>query len=502
MPGVLVLAVEDYTGFSNFPAYAQKKKPNYLSYYTNALNANGVGHDVYDYDAMQRKAPDPLGVLSHYDAVVWYTGNDNVTRSPNVPGVADLEAHRTITAVRDFVNEGGRVSIQGVHAERQWNLVEYPQEGFPLSQCDGDLQTTNDGKCQPLSDDFAQYYLGAYLRSDGGGLSASGSPFPVAGTAGGPLDSLTFNLDGPDSAKNQHGDGFGTGNFLVTSSILSESDYPQFASDQAADWLLSGGAPFDPHTGTKYMFSQNASEGYKRMHRTVDLTGVTGTQPANLSFWTSFNTELDWDFVFVEARTVGARTTGPRCRTRTGTRASRLGQAAPRAGMSSTRISRATRRSWRTGPARMTTVSAHRDERGVARLERQLGRLAELVDRPVRLPWQAGRAVDRLRYGLGHEPVPGALIDDTSVTAGPRSRRRSRRDQGGWEHPGTPRRGPSINRNDWIQSERIPFEDAAVTVSDFGLMFGFGLEGVSGAGNRAVPDGPHAGPPAAVAGAA
>jgi bacillopeptidase F (M6 metalloprotease family) len=32
---------------------------------------------------------------------------------------------------------------------------------------------------------------------------------------------------------------------------------------------------------------------------------VTGTQPANLSFWTSYNTEIDWDFVFVEAHTVG-----------------------------------------------------------------------------------------------------------------------------------------------------------------------------------------------------
>ena len=37
-------------------------------------------YDVYDYDAMGRKAPDALGVLSHYDAVIWETGNDNVTR--------------------------------------------------------------------------------------------------------------------------------------------------------------------------------------------------------------------------------------------------------------------------------------------------------------------------------------------------------------------------------------------------------------------------------------
>ena len=50
------------------------------------------------------------------------------------------------------------------------------------------------------------------------------------------------------------------------------------------------------------MYSQLADQGYKRMTRTIDLTGATGTDPANLSFWTSYNTEADWDFVFVEAR--------------------------------------------------------------------------------------------------------------------------------------------------------------------------------------------------------
>ena len=220
--------------------------------------------------------------------------------------MADLEAHRTIISVRDFVNEGGRVALGGVHAGRQYEgVAEYPQEGFGPEQCDGDLQTTDEGKCQPLSNDFVQYYLGAYLRSDAGGQSATGTIFPVQGTAGGPLDGLTLDLNGASSAGNQAGGGIGTGNFLVTSSILHPDEYPQFESDQAADWLLSGGAAFDPHSGSKYMYSQNADTAYKRMTRTVDLTGVTASQPANLSFWTSYNTELEWDHVFVEAHTVG-----------------------------------------------------------------------------------------------------------------------------------------------------------------------------------------------------
>ena len=89
----------------------------------------------------------------------------------------------------------------------------------------------------------------------------------------------------------------------------------------------------------------------------------------------------------------------------------------------------------------------------------------------------------------GTTPVPGAMIDDTTVTAGSTVSETSfetQGDLGGWAIPGPHAGSPSENVNDWTQSDRIPFEDAAVTVTDFGMMFGFGLEGVDGAGNRAV----------------
>ena len=44
------------------------------------IEREGVAFDVYDVDAAGRTAPDDLGVLSHYDAVVSYTGDDVVTR--------------------------------------------------------------------------------------------------------------------------------------------------------------------------------------------------------------------------------------------------------------------------------------------------------------------------------------------------------------------------------------------------------------------------------------
>ena len=79
---VLVVAAEDYTGASP----VQAGGPNYLDYYLDAIRGAGFEADVYDVDARGRTAPDHLGVLSHYDAVVWYTGDDIVTRPAGLTG--------------------------------------------------------------------------------------------------------------------------------------------------------------------------------------------------------------------------------------------------------------------------------------------------------------------------------------------------------------------------------------------------------------------------------
>jgi Zinc carboxypeptidase len=478
---VLVLAAEDYTGNSALPAYPSTDGPFYLNYYTDALDANGIEHDVYDIDAEGRQAPDPLGVLSHYDAVLWYTGNDNVTRAEALPGVAGLEAHQTTMAVRDFVNEGGRVALSGVHAGRQYDLVEYPQEGLPLSTCDGDLLTTDGGKCQPLSNDFLQYYLGSYVRSDAGGLNPDGGVFPVQGNSD-PLDGLTLNLNGPDSAGNQEGEGLGTANHVVTSSILDPATYPQFTSDQAADWLLPGGAAFDPHTGASYMYSQNSSRGYKRLTRTIDLTGVTAGQAAELSFWTSYNTEAGWDFVFVEGHEVGQDdwTTLP---DQNGHTSEDVGSSC--ASGWSEELHNHLRHYTTYDPAEEgscmptgTTGEWHAAS----------GNSAGWQEWKIDLSRWAGKQVEiGIAYvtDWGTLTVPGMLVDDTTVTAGANVEETSfEADTGGWSVPGAHPEGPSVNVDDWIRSERIPFEDASVTKSEFGLLFGFGFEGVNGQANR------------------
>ena len=170
---VLVVAAEDYTGTSNVPPYASATGPNYLSYYTDALDANGVSFDVYDVDARGRIAPDSAGVLGHYDAVVWYTGNDLLTREPGQPGGtgAATLANNEMLELRAYLNEGGRLLYTGRSAGWQYaNAFDYnPVSTPPL--CDNVDQSVDDG-CLLLSDDFLQYWLGAYLFIEDGGTDA------------------------------------------------------------------------------------------------------------------------------------------------------------------------------------------------------------------------------------------------------------------------------------------------------------------------------------------
>ena len=68
----------------------------------------------------------------------------------------------------------------------------------------------------------------------------------------------------------------------------------------------------------QYAISQRAAPSYKRSSRRSPFPLAA----VNLGFWVDRDTETDWDFVFVEARTPG-RTTGRRCPTSTARRARR-----------------------------------------------------------------------------------------------------------------------------------------------------------------------------------
>jgi murein tripeptide amidase MpaA len=298
---VLVVAAEDYTGPT--PTVAG---PNYIDEYERALTANGFAPDVYDIDARGRKAPHPLGVLSHYDAVVWYTGDDYLTREPGqVPGTGTSRlALDEIVAMRDYLNEGGKLVLSGKHAGQQYfEGFEFRNYGFPQPNeskfgewCDADLTEDRDG-CIPHTDDFFQYYMGSYLRVDNGGSwnAANNEVVPVVG-----VSPFAGTWD-PPATPGDPGAGAPTATLASTSSLVDTEAYDDF-SEVIASWDRDTAGPFSPRSGTQYLYSGTSDAAYMRLYQ--DVT-VPTTGDAHLRFATSFDTENLWDFFFVEVAPVG-----------------------------------------------------------------------------------------------------------------------------------------------------------------------------------------------------
>lgn len=301
-PGqVLILAAEDYTGPTNIPSYPSSSGPLYLGYYADALADNGISYDVYDVDAMDRTAPSHVGVLGHYDAVIWYTGNDFLTREPGqVPGTGfSTLAFREMLEVRAYLNEGGNLLFTGQHAGTQF------AQAFPFNPvstppfCDGTVPDKTGVECRIADDDFLQYWLGSYIYEDDAGLDGAGDPYDVIGT-GDPFTGTGWAMEGGTSANNQDS----AEAFITTSSLLDPAIYPQFTSIAPAEWVTGVSGPFEPHAGSYYLFSDRADVTYKRIRRDVTVPAAGGT----MNFFTSYDTEPNWDFVFVEVHDLTAGT--------------------------------------------------------------------------------------------------------------------------------------------------------------------------------------------------
>lgn len=292
---VLILSAEDYSGL--VPNAAPIPGPAYLAQYKAALDANGVPYDVYDVDAQGRTAPDRLGVLSHYKAVLWYTGNDQLIREPGAtPGTGTSKlADDEIINVRAYLNEGGKLLYTGQHAATPaLSAFAFNPAGQPPFCAPGGPV----GNCVLLSNDFLQYYLGAYVHLNAASTKAQASALPLQ-LAGGPYGTGAFTLNGDTSADNQAH----TYSMVTTSSILPKSTYPQFASDEAVH--IDQPPAFDPPDGSWYALAKSNDQAYQRLRKTVDLSTTTAAQAPNATFKISYDTEETYDFVFVEAHTVG-----------------------------------------------------------------------------------------------------------------------------------------------------------------------------------------------------
>ena len=230
----------------------RRRGPHYAHYYLDALTANGIDADVYDVDARGRIAPDQLGVLSHYDAVVWYTGDDIVTREGRAGAPATPTGSRwtrcsscaptstraagcSTPATGPASSTRRRRRHPALRPEGRDRLQPAPGRASMLARCLA-LRGSGDGV-----NDVLQYWFGALSsRSRRRPRPDTGEPFDVIG------------IDDPFDGSRRGGSTAPTA--PTTRATLSRSSrpaascrptqFPQFESWPSARWDKPGG-PFD-----------------------------------------------------------------------------------------------------------------------------------------------------------------------------------------------------------------------------------------------------------------
>ncbi|MFD3323709.1 M14 family zinc carboxypeptidase [Streptomyces sp. NPDC058701] len=220
--------------------------------YVDALRANGRSAAVWD--VATQGAPHHLGTLSHFRTAVHYTG-------------AKTPGGDTQLAVRDFLNEGGK-------------LIEA-----------GELAGGNAQVGRAVTNDFSQYWLGAYGRTSTSGATGFTGAASLAGARGGLGDAAGNPLNAP-------------GSYTVTSETLAPAQFPQFKSAQAGQFTGVVN-PYAPYAGTGMASALHTDDDWKRLVRTIDLTGVSAADRPELKLALNWNTEEGYDHAALEARTAG-----------------------------------------------------------------------------------------------------------------------------------------------------------------------------------------------------
>jgi hypothetical protein len=480
---VLVVAAEDYTGTSP----AQDPGPHHVTAHLEALAANGIAADVYDVDARGRMAPTKLGVLSHYDAVLWYSGDDVVTREADRgPGNADRLAMEEILNMRAYMNEGGSVLYSGKTAGEQYgtNLgVQFydpkdegpcrlpgspapvPNDAFDPRRC---LVTFGSRFGGDFFSDVLEYWFGAYLPLLNDGIDPeTGAHFDALGVDV-PFAGLAWGFGAPGGAVNQDF----SSSFVATSGILPPDRFPQFRSWPSSRWDKPGG-PFAAHTGEQFAYSQIAHRSYKRLTREI---AVPAEGEQGLSFWTSYDTEVDFDYLFVEARTAGDDdwTTLP----------DENGHTTQATGASCTggwrRLHPQLDRYQTRNPDNTCTPTGTTGEWHAA-----TGNSGGWQEWRIDLSRWAGQIVE-ISIAYASDPAVqglGVLVDDVTLPDGTSTS--FEEDLGGWVVSGPPP-GSGANSNDWTRSTEAAFPVGASITTGNSIILGFGIEGIRSAEERAA----------------
>jgi hypothetical protein len=219
-----------------------------------ALSANGVDADVYDVDAHNRLAPHPLGVLGHYRAVVWSVDEGQRADSVTLPATVSRLANEEMLAARDYLNEGGRLLYMGRDAGRPYaDHARYdpvadgactPEPPGPGVK--GDEGGVSHG-CVALSEEFFQYWLGAYQNAPAGGSGTNSGIAPVDGVRA-PFEGFgwTFADGGVASGRNAAA-------YSATAETIGQN-YPALSGRTAARYRVSrpGRGEQDPSGSSRY----------------------------------------------------------------------------------------------------------------------------------------------------------------------------------------------------------------------------------------------------------
>lgn len=393
--------------------------------YVDALKANGRKAIVWD--VATQGAPDALGVLDHFGTVVHYTG-------------AVRPGNATQLELRAFLNEGGK-------------LIEAGESAGGSVDLGGGT----------LSNDFSQYYLGAYTRTslpNATAFAGSGKLAGVTGALGGapgnPLDAA--------------------GSFGVTSDALPVETFPQFKSAGAGQYPGTVN-PFGPYEGASMAAVTHTDYAWNRLTRTIDLTSVSAADKPTLRTQLLWDTEEGYDHAVLEAHTAGADdwTTLPEAGGATSTAvpaecgAGFLIQSHPALKRYLTQADGGCAPAGTSGSWNSFTGASDGWQQVAFDLSAYAGKKVEVSLSYITDPGTGGR---------------GVLADNASVVIGGTAGQADgfETSLGAWSTPGPPAGSPAVVK-DWGLSGALFTTYGSVTTGDT-VLLGFGLEHVTSAADR------------------